>query len=69
MDKNDMIHSRNEAANEVAEAFKAKADVLRERLEMRSNTADEELKLEEIQKDLDSHRSVLRAAYTPKQFR
>ena len=62
MDKNDMIRSRNEAANKVAEASKAKADVLQLAVtETRSNTADEEAKLEKIQKDLDSLRSVLRA--------
>ena len=57
-----MIRSRNEAANKVAEAAKAKADVLQLAVtETRSNTADEELKLEKIQKELDSLRSVLRA--------
>ena len=57
-----MIRSRNEAANQVAEVSKAKADVLQLAVtETRSNTADEELKLEKIQKDLDSLRSVLRA--------
>ena len=58
-----MIRSRNEAANKVAAAAKEKADVLQLAVtESRSNTADEETKLEKIAKDLDSLRSVLRAA-------
>ena len=58
-----MIRSRNEAANKVAAAAKAKADVLQLAVtESRSNTADEDTKLEKITKDLDSLRSVLRAA-------
>ena len=62
MDKNDMIRSRNEAANKVAAAAKEKADVLQLAVtEQRSNSADEETKLEKIGKDLDSLRSVLRA--------
>jgi HK97 family phage major capsid protein len=62
MDKNDMIRSRNEAANRVAEVSKVKADVLQLAVtEKRSNTADEETKLEKIQTDLDYLRSVLRA--------
>ena len=57
-----MIRSRNEAANKVAAAAKEKADVLQLAVtEQRSNSADEETKLEKIGKDLDSLRSVLRA--------
>jgi HK97 family phage major capsid protein len=62
MDRNDLVRSRNESAENLTKALKEKADLLQLGVdEKRSLSADEDTKLEKIQTDADQLRAGLTA--------